>query len=190
MLTPPCGASGAWPKKPLLAHTHLQAGTVSRKLGGELSPRFPALRPSAPLERDYWGVLQSPAALGLARTHAGSPGSFISSLHIEFDAYPLLQSVEVETLKAAAVEEYLLALRSADKSKPTITDNSLDCPLHGHLGQRMGIFALGHQTIGQPAREVTSPTHWRNFTNTQASCQRAIGLQVQHLLSIHWLCGI
>jgi len=39
------------------------------------------------------------------------------------------------------VEEDLLALSSADKAKPPITDYSLDSPMHGHLGQRMGIFA-------------------------------------------------
>jgi len=39
------------------------------------------------------------------------------------------------------MEEDLLALSSADKAKPAITDYSLDSPMHGHLGQRMGIFA-------------------------------------------------
>jgi hypothetical protein len=73
------------------------------------------------------------------------------------------------------VEENLLALSSADKPKPTVTDNSLDSPLHGHLGQRMGIFAPGRKGISQPAREVTSRTHWRNCTNTQAPCQRPTG---------------
>jgi hypothetical protein len=36
------------------------------------------------------------------------------------------------------VEEYFLALGSADKPEATVTDDSLDSPLHGHLGERMG----------------------------------------------------
>jgi hypothetical protein len=75
------------------------------------------------------------------------------------------------------VEEYFLAFSRTDKPKPTVTNNSLDCPLHGHLGQRSGIFAPGRQMIGQPAREVTSRTHFRNFTNTEAPCQRSKGDQ-------------
>jgi hypothetical protein len=70
------------------------------------------------------------------------------------------------------VEEYFLALGSADKPEPTITDDSLDSPLHGHLGQRMGIFALVRKSIRRPAREVTTRTHWRNPTTTGAHCQR------------------
>jgi hypothetical protein len=53
------------------------------------------------------------------------------------------------------VEEYFLALGSADKPEPTVTDNSLDSPLHGHLGQRMGIFALDRDKDG--GRRVKSP---------------------------------
>jgi hypothetical protein len=51
--------------------------------------------------------------------------------------------------------------------------------LHGHLGQRVGIFAPGREKTSQPARQVTSRTHWRNFTNTEAACQRAIGVKVE-----------
>ena len=91
------------------------------------------------------GESESPAALGLARTHARGSRPFIPSLHFQFDAYSLLQSVEVKTLKAAAVEKHLLALSGADKPKPSVTDDSLDSPMHGHLGERMGIFAPGRE---------------------------------------------
>jgi hypothetical protein len=88
-------------------------------------------------------LLEPRASLRLARTHVRSPWSFIPSLHLELDAHPLLQNVEVKTLKAAAMEEYFLALSGADKPKTTITDNSLDGSLHGHLGQRKAGFAPG-----------------------------------------------
>jgi len=113
---------------------------------------FPAI---APKERDRWRIQESPAALGSARTHRRSSRTLVPSLHLKFDAGPLFQSVEVESLKAAAVEEYFLALGSADKPEPTVTDNSLDSPLHGHLGQRMGIFALDRDKDG--GRRVKSP---------------------------------
>jgi hypothetical protein len=73
------------------------------------------------------------------------------------------------------VEENLLSLGSADKPKPTVTDNSLDSPMHGHLGQRVGNFAPGRKRTSLPAREVSPRTHRRNCTNTQAPCQRPTG---------------
>ena len=97
----------------------------------------------------------SPPALGSARTHHRRSGTLVPSLHLKFNACPLFQSVEVESLKAAAVEEYFLALGSADKPEPTITDDSLNSPLHGHLGKRMGIFALDRDKDG--GRRVKSP---------------------------------
>jgi hypothetical protein len=54
------------------------------------------------------------------------------------------------------VKEHFLALGSADKPEPTVTDDSLDSPLHGHLGERMGIFALVQITAWRPAREATT----------------------------------
>ena len=103
----------------------------------------------------------------LARTHRRSSGPFVSSLHLKFDARSLFQSVEVESLKAAAVEEYFLALGSADKPEPTVTDDSLDSPLHGHLGERMGIFALdrdkhGGLRVKSPHALLAQPYHHRS----------------------------
>jgi hypothetical protein len=106
---------------------------------------FPAI---APKERDRWGIQKSPAALASARTHCRSSGTLVPSLHLKFDACSLFQSIEVESLKAAAVEEYFFALGSADKPEPTVTDDSLDSPLHGHLGKRMAVFALDRDKDG------------------------------------------
>jgi hypothetical protein len=41
------------------------------------------------------------------------------------------------------MEEHFLALSGADKPKPTITNDSLDGSLHGHLGRRKAGFAPG-----------------------------------------------
>ena len=165
---PPPMPAGAAQREAALSRPPQRCGQLASETGHS-SPfcLFPAI---APKESDRWGAKESPAALGLARTHRRSSGALVPSFHLKFDACPLFQSVEVETLKAAAVEEYFLALGSADKPETTVTDNSLDSPLHGHLGKRMAIFALDRER--RPAREVTTRTHWRNRTTTGGHCQR------------------
>jgi len=68
------------------------------------------------------------------RTDSGSPRPFLSPLHFKLDGLTLLQAVEIQLLKATAMEEDLLTICGSNETESTITDNSLNCPLHSHLG--------------------------------------------------------
>ena len=84
------------------------------------------------LERGWTagGGFNSPRRLGLARTNADSPWSLLPALHFKLDVLSLFQTVEIELLEAAAMEENLLSVSRSNETKAAITNNSLDCTLH------------------------------------------------------------
>ena len=68
------------------------------------------------------------------RTDGGSSRPLLSPLHIKIDRLTFLQAVEVQLLKAAAMEEYLLTIRRPNEPESTVSNDPFDCPLHSHLG--------------------------------------------------------
>ena len=66
------------------------------------------------------------------------------------------------------MKEHFLALGSANKAETTVTDDSLDSPLHGTLGQRAEIFALdreiqpGGLRVKSPHALLAQPYHHRS----------------------------
>jgi hypothetical protein len=61
-------------------------------------------------------------------------------------------------LKAAAMEEHLLPIGGTDEAKPAIADYPFDCPLHNHLGLRIGDLRGGPESMSRTAEEGTSRT--------------------------------
>jgi len=49
---------------------------------------------------------------------------------LKLDALPFLESVEVELLKAAAMEEYFFSILGLDEPEPSVVDDLLNCSLH------------------------------------------------------------
>lgn len=65
-----------------------------------------------------------------ARTHGRGSRALLAALHLKLDVFSLFQAVEVELLKTAAMEEYLLSVSGTNKAKSSVANNALDCPLH------------------------------------------------------------
>lgn len=169
------GAPGAPPR-------NLPAPPRDDSMGSDSGQSYPGclLPPIAPEERGCWSALRSPAALGPTRTDGCSSRTFIPSFHFKFDACPLFQCVKVESLKAAAVEEYFLAFGGAYKPEPTVTDDSLDCPLHGHLGQRAGSSRGFEKSqcslrVKSPHAPLAQPYHHRSRLS-KAKLHRCMGV--------------
>jgi len=81
------------------------------------------------------------------RTNADSPWSFLAALHLKFNRFAFLQPIKVELLKAAPMEEHLLAISRTNEPESAVTDDSLDCALHRHLDLRWGPFVAGRSTL-------------------------------------------
>jgi hypothetical protein len=87
----------------------------------------------------------------LAEAYVHGSGSLVAPFHLELDVLSFLQTLEVEALEAAAMEENLLAVAGANESESAIADDPLDCPLHGYLDPSEDYLLLGLKTSSRMA---------------------------------------
>jgi hypothetical protein len=62
--------------------------------------------------------------------HIYSTRSFAASLKLECDLFALPQSVKIDGLESAAVEEDLLTVFAPDEPEASVPDKPLNCTLH------------------------------------------------------------
>ncbi len=92
--------------------------------------------------QDLWWVKEALKVCSTRSLANGNrPGTFGAALQLELNGLSLFQTVEIQFLEAAAVEEDLLSVFRADKTKTSIPNNPLDYPLHKHLAcKKQGWF--------------------------------------------------
>jgi hypothetical protein len=65
-----------------------------------------------------------------SRSHVYGPRSLAAALEFERYFFSFGQSVKIEALESAAMEENLLTVFTPDKTKSAVPDKPLDCTFH------------------------------------------------------------